>query len=261
MSRVCVLGHRGMLGHVVARYLKESGLEVVTIADRFRGAAEGDTFLSQIRRLNPDWCVNCIGVRAGDAISETWTDEVNHLLPALCSRGIPDSCGLVHASSDAVFSPTSGPHQWHDQPDATDVYGASKRAAETALSRDNDFLIRCSIVGPELGQARSLLGWLQAQSGDVNGYVNQHWNGITTLQWAKECAAIIDAPLIGGRIVQPACEPIVTKGELLELISQVWGLSCRIRQIEGPVSVYRPLISNRSSYSLPVLLAELRTWY
>ena len=261
MSRICVLGHRGMLGHVVARYFGEQGYDVVTVNDRYQGLAEAGPFLDQIVRLKPNWCVNCIGVRPGSSVSDVWLDDVNHLLPAICSRELPEGCGLIHASSDAVFSPDSGLHRWNDAPDATDVYGSSKRAAEEALTRANDVLIRCSIIGPEVGEPRSLLGWLETQTESVNGFKNQIWNGVTTLQWAKECAAIVDAPVLGERIIQPAIEPAVTKGELLEQMAQVWGLSCRIRQIEGPETVNRPLVPNRPAYSLPVLLAEMRAWY
>ena len=38
--RVFVLGHQGMLGHVVARYLAQHGCRVLTSALRYTGQAQ-----------------------------------------------------------------------------------------------------------------------------------------------------------------------------------------------------------------------------
>ena len=262
MTRVCVLGHRGMLGHVVARYLEESGLEVLTLPIRYAGRASADQFIASVNELEVDWCVNCIGARSGGSVSDEWVDEINHQLPALCSKQLRSECGLIHASSDGVFSPLGGACHWDRLPDSEDVYGLSKRRAEESLVRENDLIIRCSIIGPELGEARSLLGWLLAQKGSVDGYINQQWNGVTTLQWAKECVRLIRSQgSEGERILQPASAPIVSKGELLGRLCETWACSCDIRLVKGPVSVTRHLVANTSIRPLDALLAELKAWY
>lgn len=262
MSRVCVLGHRGMLGHVVARYLEESGFEVLTLSHRFSDGPHAELFVDEINDLDVDWCVNCIGVRAGGGISDDWVDRINHQLPALCSIRLRSDCGFIHASSDGVFSPSAGPCDWDRSPDAKDIYGISKREAEQALTRENDLIIRCSIIGPELGLPRSLFGWLANQKGRVNGYTNHCWNGITSLQWAKECVELMRFQ--GGRerkIVQPASTPVVEKGELLGLLCEKWGYSLEVCPIKGPDSVTRHLVANTQAKPLHPLLAELKAWY
>ncbi|MDA7633679.1 sugar nucleotide-binding protein [bacterium] len=262
MSRVCVLGHRGMLGHVVARFLEESGFEVLTLSERYCDGPHADRFVDSINDLEVDWCVNCIGVRAGDEISDDCVDRINHQLPALCSSRLRTDCGLIHASSDGVFSPSAGPCDWDRTPDAEDVYGISKRRAERALTRENDLIIRCSIIGPELGLPRSLFGWLANQKGSVDGYSNHCWNGITSLQWAKECVELIRFQRAKGRrIVQPASNPVVTKGELLGQLCEKWAYSLEVCLIKGPVSVTRHLVSNTKARPLATLLAELKAWY
>jgi dTDP-4-dehydrorhamnose reductase len=262
MSRVCVIGHRGMLGHVVARYLEESGFEVLTLSERFADGPEGDFFVDSINELGVDWCVNCIGVRAGGGVSDDWVDRMNHQLPALCSRRLRSDCGLIHASSDGVFSPSSGPCDWDCSTDAEDVYGISKRRAEQALTRENDLIIRCSIIGPELGLPRSLFGWLANQKGRVDGYTNHCWNGITSLQWAKECVELIRFQgKRERRIVQPASSPVVNKGELLGCLCKEWAFSLKVCPVTGPVSVTRHLVATTQTRPLDTLLAELKAWY
>ena len=92
-------------------------------------------------------------------------------------------------------------------------------------------VIRTSIIGPELGEGHGLMGWFLRQDGEVNGYVNHLWNGITTLEWAKVCFEIIsrgDSPRRA--IAQPGIEPAVSKYELLALISRVWEKEIRIKR-------------------------------
>jgi dTDP-4-dehydrorhamnose reductase len=40
--KIFVLGHRGMLGHVVARYLAQQGMEVLTTELRYTGNGSPD---------------------------------------------------------------------------------------------------------------------------------------------------------------------------------------------------------------------------
>lgn len=253
-----------MLGHVVARFLEEAGCPVLTIDRRFGLGCEDDLveWVDEVVEKGADWYVNCIGIRPGGGVSERQLDLVNHRLPALCSQRLPVGCGLIQASSDGVFAPLSGPCAWDRPRDAVDPYGRSKSRAETSLGRPNDIIIRASIVGPEQTTARSLLAWLGQQEGQVNGYTNQSWNGITTLTWAKLCCDLLSGKSVGERpILQPASTPIVSKGELLELLGEIWELSPKVNLVTGPVRVTRFLLPNLPTRPLREQLAELRSWY
>lgn len=251
-----------MLGHVVRRYLEACGHEVLTCAERFAGGDAAAAFVEAINRLEVQWCVNCIGARPGPGIPPDCLDLVNHQLVSACSEHLRSECGLVHASSDGVFSPLSGRCCWDQEPDAMDVYGNSKRLAEASLRRENDFVIRCSIVGPELGTSRSLMGWLMAQSGEVEGYANQSWNGVTSLEWAKYCNAILRGESESqGRVVQPASLPVVSKYELLRLMVECWGLDLVVRPVTASVVIDRCLVPNVPAISIRALLTKLKSWY
>lgn len=256
--RVCVLGHRGMLGHTLCRYLAEAGHEVVTLEERFDG--ESQAFVNRINDLGVQWCVNCIGLRQSPEVSPALLDAVNHRLPAACSQNLRPNCGFVHASSDAVFSPLSGRCLWNKPPNAGDAYGRSKRLAEKALQRENDFIIRCSIIGPELGTQRGLHAWLGAQTGEVPGYANHLWNGLTSLEWAKCCDSILRGTCKTGRIVQPASAPI-SKCELLRSMANCWGWNVSVIPVKANNPVNRHLVPNVPTASIPTLLAELKEWY
>jgi dTDP-4-dehydrorhamnose reductase len=114
------------------------------------------------------------------------------------------------------------------------VYGKTKSLGE--VSAENVLNLRCSIVGPELGRPISLLGWALSSpaAAELTGYTQHRWNGITTLHFAKICAAVIDGAGVPSRQhVVPADS--VTKAELLELMLAAFGRTdVAVRHAPGP---------------------------
>jgi dTDP-4-dehydrorhamnose reductase len=255
--RVCVLGHTGMLGHKVAWHLEMIGHEVVRIQTRF-GAASKKSFLSEIGASRVDWCVNCIGTRSGPEVSSKQLFEINSELPEALVDTLPPEVGLVQASTDGVFRPGMANRLPDESPDATDEYGLSKARAEKAVLGATRYVIRCSIIGQELGTPRSLLSWFLDQRCEVTGYTNQLWNGITTLEWAKVCAQVIDQMIPAGmRVIQPGIMPPISKYDLLHQIAETWEHVIPIRPAEAPNPVLRSLVSNVAVPPLALQLAEL----
>jgi len=259
--RVCVLGHRGMLGHIVVRYFREQGCQVFTLKQRFMPDS-AHYFLEQIQVAQPDWCVNCIGVGPRQAVSREHLFEVNSLLPELCAESLPPPVGFIQSSTDAVFEPFRPDRTSTDIPDAVDEYGLSKRHAESVMKGTNRYIIRCSIIGPELGIGHNLLNWFLAQTDCVPGYANHYWNGITTLEWAKLCHGLISGALSHvGSLLQPGVWPPVTKSELLTLIGEVWNHPVKIESVNADVPVTRTLVPNVVCPPLAAQLHDLRAWY
>ena len=248
-----------MLGHVVARYLEQRGCRVATVSARFQMGLE-HKFLDDLLRTNPDWVVNCAGLKNADSLDRL--HEVNSYLPNMCAACLPPSVGLVHASSDAVFGASIPNRRAGDLPDAEDLYGLSKRAAEAALKSDRCFIVRCSIVGPELSTNRNLLSWFLSQRTDVLGYVNHRWNGITTLEWASLCFQVIEAAdRVPSAILQPGIWPPITKYDVLCLAGQVWPHCAPVQPAESCHPVLRSLVPNVESAPLDLQLTRLRRWY
>jgi dTDP-4-dehydrorhamnose reductase len=125
----------------------------------------------------------------------------------------------------------------------------------------NHYIIRCSILGIELGTTYSLLSWFLAQKESVNGYVNHYWNGITTLQWAKVCNEIIHKNTnTNYHLFQPGILPPLTKHELLIMFGQIWEHNLDIKAIVAETPVVRTLVPNIDTPSLIEQLRELKVW-
>lgn len=259
--RVFVLGHRGMLGHVVARYLAEQKYEVVTSNERY-AALPHDPLIEAVRDSECEWIVNAIG-----RIKQKWNSPMellvaNSILPLHLKSRMHPRQHLIHASTDCVFSGQRGGYRLDDERDATDAYGLSKILAEAIADDPRCTVIRTSIIGPEPGEGRGLMAWFLSQLSEVNGFVNHRWNGITTLEWAKLCGEIIS----GGQplrctIVQPGVEPSVSKYELLRLIACTWQKEISIKPINATETIDRTLVPTLTRPSLAGQLRETYDWY
>jgi dTDP-4-dehydrorhamnose reductase len=261
MENVFVLGHRGMLGHVVARYLAEQGHEVVTSDARYRGLPR-DPLIEAVRNSECRWIVNALGLIKQKSDSPMDLLLLNGLLPLHLKTRMRNDQQLIHASTDCVFSGKRGRYCVDDECDAVDAYGLSKILGETTAGDPRCTVIRTSIIGPELNGGHGLMSWFLSQSDVVNGFVNHQWNGITTLQWAKLADEMISGKQVSrSSIIQPAVEPAVSKYELLKLIAGIWQKEIRIKPIEAPETIDRTLIPNLPCPALDKQLFVLKDWY
>ena len=116
--KVLVLGHKGMLGHMVHKYLLEkekesmldSILEVRTINLRWPSRE----FKKKLLDFDGNFVVNCIG-----AIHQRTDDfDVNTELPIWLDKNL-DNCGVIHPGTDCEMD--------------DDFYGISKKIASDYL--------------------------------------------------------------------------------------------------------------------------------
>ena len=232
---VLVLGHRGMLGHMVQGYLQKSeSFNVAVLAGRFSdwSSSDFDSF---------DYVVNCVGAIP----QKTAQFEINYELPEWLEANT--DCRIIHPSTDCEID--------------DDPYGISKRRANRFIleSAANSKIIKTSIIGPELsGDKASLLEWFLRQSGEVSGYTEAIWNGVTTLEWARFCTQILAdwesfpvQTIIG---TQP-----VTKYELLQTIASVYEKTDVVikRVAKGKD---KSLIADLYLDNIDVQLQRLREW-
>jgi dTDP-4-dehydrorhamnose reductase len=259
--KVFVLGHRGMLGHVVARYLAEQGCEVVTSNERYAGLPH-DPLIQAVADSECEWIINAIGRIKQKCDSQTELFLSNSLLPLHLKISIRNNQRLIHASTDCVFSGRRGGYRVCDERDASDAYGVSKILAEAIADDPRCTVIRTSIIGPERGEGHGLMGWFLRQNDEVKGYTNHLWNGITTLEWAKLCGEIISgARTPPATIVQPGVEPPISKCELLKLIAHSWQKECSIEPVNAPEEINRTLVPTLTRPALEEQLREMRDWY
>lgn len=169
MIRVLILGHKGMLGHMVVKYLSDKCV-CYTTPHRF----PSDEFKHDILNFDGDYIINCVG-----AIPQRKNEfQVNFELPIWLSQSA--NCNVIHPSTDCEVDDND--------------YGISKRRAAEYIKTysKNTKILKTSIIGPELNGHSSLLSWFIHSTGEVKGYKNAYWNGITTLEWAKLCHNMIN---------------------------------------------------------------------
>lgn len=280
--RILVLGHRGRLGHVGVRYLKEMGHEVLTIDKRYDPSYQ-DSFFHRISYIKPDVIINCIALTG--VLTDVLTDKkddmnsntsemmtINVALPLQLSVRFPRSI-IIHPSTDGIFSGNKGWYNVNDIPDATDIYGISKVLGEMVYKYHNTWIIRCSTIGPEkvseLKNNNGLLEWFLSQNDNIlQGYTNHKWNGNTTLEWMK-CVHELLTMIKNGkgtvdnvnRIIQPGTKEVYSKAEMLHMFSDVWKKDIKIIDTESTIDIDRSLEPTWERKPLLEQLRELHNWY
>ncbi len=245
-----------MLGRVVSRYLTEQGHRVVTTDQRFTGGS-GDPLVDAVARSDAAVVVNCAGALPSKVSAVDEMFRANAALPQQVGVGLRDGQLLIHASSDGVYDGEHGGYDRRSPPDAKDTYGLSKRLGELVSCATPTVVIRTSIIGSGGG----LLRWLLEQEGDIDGYTNHVWNGITTLEWARVCGELIDRK--GSE--QPGIEHVtadepVTKYDLLRIAATVFRLRVTVRPVQSPRPVNLELIPTISRPPIRLQLEDLRDW-
>jgi dTDP-4-dehydrorhamnose reductase len=256
--KVLILGAAGMLGHAIYRVLASQAdfhvlgtVRNLTAADTlprsYRASLQEcvlventDPLRDLIHRFQPNVIVNCIGVDANARdVQAAW---VNAYLPLrLAELAGEASARLIHIGTDGVFSGRKGGYSEADTPDPLDVYGRSKLLGE--VSQAHCLTLRTSVIGPELGSGKSLLGWLLSQEGEVQGYRRAIFSGLPTVELAWVIARfVLPRPDLQG--VLHVSADAISKFDLLNLIVTLYGKSITIVP-DDTVVINRSLDSSR----------------
>ena len=252
---VFVIGHRGMLGRVVRRHLEEHGCRVAVTDRRFAGGAD-DPLVEDVVRSNADVVVNCAGAVPSRVTAVDEIFRANALLPQQLGASLHPDQVLIHASTDGVFAGLRGPYDTNEAPDATDTYGLSKRLGELVGYLAPTIIIRTSVIGSGGG----LLGWLLAQEADIDGFTDHIWNGVTTLEWARVCADLIDNGAQPPGVVHVTSRNTVSKYELLVTAAEIYRLSIVVHPTTSRNPVNRALVPTVERTAIRAQLEDLRGW-
>lgn len=271
MKKVVVLGSVGMAGHIVAEYLsKLSEYEVIGIA-----RTEGDyvshvldvTNFNELEQLiesiSPDYIINCIGALVSLSKNNITTAIlINSYLPHFLSDlGSRLNYKLIHISTDCVFSGKEGNYKEVSLRDGDDNYARTKALGE--VFDNNHLTIRTSIIGPELkSNGTGLLDWFLKQKGEITGYSEAYWSGVTTLELAKAIHEFIKQDICG--LFQLCPDRKISKFDLLNSFSRVWEFPIKINN-DSSYRIDKSLISTRLDfiYTVPdyeVMLVDLHEW-
>jgi len=213
---ILILGHTGMLGHMVAKVFGEKGYNIITTEHRW----PSEEFKEFIRETRKDGVVNCIG-----AIHQRTNEfDINVDLPIWLDQNV--GCMIIHPGTDCEID--------------NDAYGTSKRKASEWIKQNSSRtkIIKTSIIGPELGKSNSFLEWfLSNEDGsEVNGYTNHMWNGNTTLYWAQMADELFRNWWMSDKEIVLHTEPM-SKYEMLKVFNDVYERDIVVKEFETDMDV------------------------
>lgn len=250
-ERVLILGSTGMKGHVIYQTFQERGYQVFGLAshphskfvDYVIDVTNEYEFKKFLRNNKFDIIINAIGVLVeeskNDVILATY---LNGLLPHIVLESIDSEKTLfVHLSTDCVFSGMNGPYRENDKPDGSRPYDITKRLGEKLDHQT--LIVRSSVIGPELTTSTiGLLNWFLLSEGEINGYANVEWNGLTTFEFARELYRIIQEKKRG--IIHLYASQTLSKYELLAKCNVILKRSKQLNESNAQLSTNKSLLSN-----------------
>jgi dTDP-4-dehydrorhamnose reductase len=252
MYSIILFGSTGMLGKYVYKYLLLNGYNIICI-NRNEYDASCDSFeklytlLCTISKIHgPTVIINCIGqIPHSGAVDDLIYFNINSRFPKYLSLiaqrikyNTQFNTHLIHITTDCVFSGQDGNYDEKSIKDEIGIYGMSKLFGENIDAT----IIRTSIIG-ENDKGYSLLEWLRKNSnGQVNGYINHYWNGVTCLELAKIIHETISNNIFRKEI-KHFYSNIVSKHELLELINEIYNLNVNIKPCADKQMINRTLNS------------------
>ncbi len=259
--KLLILDSDGMVGHVVSRYLLECGHKLVQYKLR-------DIVLNCFNKLensllheNFDAVINCAAVINQNAEHDkTAAVTINSLLPHYLAEITKDTkTVIVHRSTDCIYSGKKGSYTLDDWPDANSFYARTKALGE--LNNEKDITIRTSLIGPETDKnGIGLFNWFYNQQGNVNGFANSIWTGITTIEFAREIEWLLKNKKHG--VFQLVPDHAIGKYDLLLLFEKYYPGNRNIIRIENE-KVDKSLVKISEDLFIPsyeFMIADMRKW-
>ena len=230
-GRILVLGGTGMLGQAVVSEFEKNSHLTTTFTTRNKKSGifldpKDDLSFDNIISHAPNWIINCIGVikpyiNDQDPESTNNAFKVNSEFPLILNQiALRLNARVIQIATDCVYSGSRGSYSESDAHDPVDVYGESKSAGE--INSPNFMNLRCSIVGRDYRNDKSLLEWFLGHDRDskLTGYLDHLWNGITTNAFARICKGIIEDSLFKAGTFHQIPADEVSKAELLEIFQE-----------------------------------------
>jgi dTDP-4-dehydrorhamnose reductase len=237
--RILILGHTGMLGHMVHKYLTSKLLNVETAQHRW----PSQEFKEFVKDYDGDFIINCIGA----IHQKTNNFDVNWELPIFLD--FYSKCKIIHPGTDCEMD--------------DDNYGTSKRIARDFIvnTSKNTKSIKTSIIGPELKGNASLMEWFLSNNDEstVSGYSKYYWNGNTTLTWSEFAYNVIKNwdDVKKETILTSEC---ISKKEILDSINIAFNRKINIVE-KNEISVNKCLNSDKITPHIKEQLFKLKDFY
>jgi dTDP-4-dehydrorhamnose reductase len=244
MKKIAIFGIDGMLGSAVYKIFNQTNFNIIGINRDILDVQHAG--INEIKNAvkDSDYIINCIGIikpyiHDDNPVEVERAIEVNALFPHKLSQ-----CGIktIQIATDCVYDGVKGNYIETDKHNALDVYGKTKSLGE--VSSENFLNLRCSIIGPEKKNKKSLLEWFlnQPVNAEVNSYKNHHWNGITTFVFAEICKGIIENDLWFHGLQHIIPSNVLNKADMLKVFADVFSRKdIKIKNINAEESINRTI--------------------
>ena len=236
--KILLFGSSGMLGRYVLNVLSDNYTVLRVNKDTFNIEHANWEHLRNIIESNlekDDVIINCSGI-----IPQKFNDNNLNLHKYIClNTAFPHKLNeisillglrFIHITTDCVYNGLIGNYSKNDKHNADTLYGITKSLGEPY----NATIIRTSIIGEELLGKKSLLEWVKSnKNGEICGYANHKWNGVSCLTLANIISEIISKKLFW-KGVNHICSPnVVSKYELCYIINEIYNLNINVKEIQS----------------------------
>ena len=266
MTNIAIIGTQGMLGSAVCRYLSEKKYRILEvnssgITQSNNQVTKFDIAQDDLDKLEKDlsginFVVNCAGLIKHKIDENSLTSisdliRINSLFPFELSKlSHKLNFKIIQPATDCAYSGLKGNYSENDAKDPVDLYGYSKVLGEHIDM--NLLTLRCSLIGRELSSKFEFLEWVLSHNPkkSLSGFINHHWNGVTTLTFAKIVSGLIEGEIFTPGTFHVLPKDSVSKFELAKIISINFGMTgTEMTQSQSPKAINRTLATNFEQFN------------
>jgi dTDP-4-dehydrorhamnose reductase len=172
--------------------------------------------------------INCVGVIKPYIDEENRKSKNALLVNSIFPHNLNEvnkshkNANIYQIATDCVFNGSKGNYSENSQHDAFDIYGKTKSLGE--VNDKNFFNLRCSIVGHEISNYKSLVEWFKMQKkySKLNGFSDHLWNGITTYIFAEIVKTIILKKIFIPNLIHIVPLNKISKFEMLRSFAKIF---------------------------------------
>lgn len=269
--KVLIMGSANIIGQVVGLYFRENGHDVTGYDSkpcRYYDSIQKSLYdLDCIKETIQSGCYDAVlnftaVVNQNAEEDKAEASYINCFLPHYLEKITHDTkTVIVHRSTDCIFSGKKGGYIIDDIPDGESFYAKTKAIGE--LINQKDITVRVSLIGPDPdSNGDSLFPWFLRQNGEVNGFTDAIWTGVTTIEFARVIEKLLLQKAYG--LFQCAPDTSISKYELLKVFEKYFPNNRKVIPISKN-RVDKSLIPFMGDYKVDIpdydtMVADMLLW-